>query len=166
MNRRLLVPLLTVLPLALSSCGVFGPSNACTSGYQRPNISALTADLTAAHQRWKAANIQDYTYTVSQSNFFTAGSKYRTTVRNGQLVSVERIGGDPSSSAPITGETVDELFADTARAINNVATTNCIEIDFTYDSIDGYLVSSGYSNWTQGLADGFGGWSISDFTRL
>ena len=166
MNAPLLVPLLIALPLALSSCGVFGASSGCTSGYQRPNISALTADLTAARQRWKTANIQDYSYTFSQSNFFTAGSKFRITVRNGGPASVERIGGDPSSSALITGETVDELFSDTARAINKVATTNCIEIDFTYDSIDGHLTSSGYSNWTQGLEDGFGSWSISDFTRL
>ena len=162
MRPLLLVPLL----LGLSSCGFGNLVNGCRSDYSRPDFAALQRDLSAARARWQTAGIQNYRYDFTQFAAPVSFPPIRVTVMGSVVTNTEIV--DDSAAPPPTnpGNTVLERFNIIASSFALAQTGKCQQLSVTYDASDGHPLNLSSGSAERGIADGFGEWTITNFTRL
>jgi Family of unknown function (DUF6174) len=164
MRLKLLAPMLVVLPLLLPGCGVLNALDNCRDSFIRPNIAALTGDLTAARLRWKAANIQDYSYEYFETGFMPFPYPKKVTVSGGQVTATEWVSPKPEYPVLSLSQTVDQRFGAIAAEIGTTSTGQCYELAVQYDATDGHPLK--VYGGTSEIADSMGGLTFSNFTRL
>jgi hypothetical protein len=116
-------------------------------------------DLDAARERWSAAEIDDYAFTVRRSCFCPPeySGPYRTTVRDGRIAGVT-MDGRPVSAQQYEVPTVVSLFDRLAQAYASGAA----EVRASYDARTGHPVEV-WIDQDRSMADEETGFTISDF---
>ncbi|WP_425148333.1 DUF6174 domain-containing protein [Deinococcus sp.] len=164
MRLPFLMPLVVAASL-LSGCS-YNQANGCRDSYQRPDFSALAQRLAAAQSRWQAASIQNYRYDLARSLEPVSLPTVRITVMGGQVTAVDVLTqtppGNPTTAQGVTvGELLAELKAALARPLGP-----CTDLTMAFDPADGHPLRASFGNALDGLQDGGGGWTVSNFTRL
>ena len=137
MTTRLRAPTGSIGRLAGAACALFLVALAGCSITTATARSDDERELTRNRQRWISAGITDYEFEFRRSCFCPAEATepVRITVRNGVATSVLRTkDGQPASLNVGPWPTVDTLFADVRRRIEQ----NAERLDVEYDAAYGY----------------------------
>ena len=90
----------------------------------------------------------------------------RIMVRGGKVAGVEVLSSTPPGNpSTLPGVTINGLFDELQKSVP-ANPGKCTSLDLKFDPVDGHPLSYGFGNETQGLQDGHGGFSVSNFTRL
>ncbi|GGL04805.1 DUF6174 domain-containing protein [Deinococcus radiotolerans] len=177
--HRPLRPLLTgLLAAALGSAALAGggqtpptgaPTTApfgCRAGYVRPDFAALNAQLNRARTLWAAQHPASYTYDVDQIAAPVLFPGTRVTVQAGRVTGTALAPGQEGTVNPtLAGRTVDARFTDMAATLNAQAKAPCPLVEQSFDPQLGYPTRFASGLGDAGIADGFGEWRITNFTR-
>lgn len=172
MFRPLLLLALTALTLTSAAhaggggapTGVRPPAQGCRPDYVRPDFAALTRQLQLARARWAATGIRDYTYDVHQIAAPVLFPDTRVTVVNGRAVGSAVKPGQEGDPTPLSLKTVEGRFDDIASTLAYRRGTRCPEVTIRYDPQRGYPTYLYSGMGDAGIMDGFGEWTVSNFT--
>jgi Family of unknown function (DUF6174) len=157
---------LVVLVGSLSSCNLVAFFK-CTPGYVRSDFSALQAQVRQNKTLWLGKGIKSYEYTVT-SGGFAQTAPLRVTVKGGVVTQVKAV---PDPQRPNQYEyipsdlqtlTTESRFTELERSVTSPGDCDTAKLEF--DATYGFPKSGFFADNTSGLADGFGGFTISDFT--
>jgi Family of unknown function (DUF6174) len=154
-----------VLPVLLSSCGLVSLFK-CTPGYVRSDFAALRLQVQANKTLWTGKGVRSYEYTYRAENF-SAPNPFRVTVKAGAVTGAKPIPDPqrPDASGFVPSDlqtlTMENQFANLERSLASPG--DCATAKLEFDSGYGFPKSGSFTDQTNGLADGFGGFSITDF---
>jgi Family of unknown function (DUF6174) len=166
MKNIIALCVMVVLVGSLSSCNLMALFN-CTPGYVRSDFSSLQAQVQQNKTLWLDKGIKSYEYT-SRSLSHGAPLPLRVTVKAGVVTQAKAI---PDPQRPNSFEyiptdlqtlTIDARFPELERSLTSPGDCNTAKLEF--DATYGFPKSANFSNQTQNLADGFGGFTITDLT--
>ncbi|BDP42557.1 hypothetical protein DAETH_25260 [Deinococcus aetherius] len=146
---------------------VGGPAQVgqCAPGYVRPDLAVLERDLAAARERWTAAGVRDYSHDFAQVSAPLRFPTVRVSVRGGMAQAVSLAPGETGEPSPQARATVEDRFANIAQALEAQREQPCPAVEVEYDGRDGHPTRF-YSGTRQAnVADGWGEWRITNFTR-
>ena len=150
---------------SLSSCGLVALVK-CSPGYVRSDFSALQTQVGQNKSLWLGKGIQSYEYTFT-SGGFGPRIPFRVTVKAGVVTQAKSIPNPqfPNDSGYVPADlqtlTMEQQFLSLERNINSPDDCDTAKLEF--DATYGFPKSGAFSDQTNGLADGFGGFTISDF---
>lgn len=177
--RLPLRPLVTgLLAAALGSAALAGGGTAplnpasqttapfgCRAGYVRPDFRALTAQLTQARALWASRRPANYTYDVNQIAAPVLFPGTRVTVSGGRVTRTALAPGQEGTVNPaLSARTMDARFDEMAATLKAQAKAPCPIVRQTFDSAYGYPTRFASGLGDEGIMDGFGEWTISNFT--
>ncbi len=161
--------------LALSGTALLGHAQAgggggrapevCRADYVRPSFTRLEADLASARARWAAQHIRAYSYDFSQVAAPARFPAVRVTVRPGAAPVTAVLPGEEGEPAAQAGVTVEARFRQVAQALVSWRGQPCPEVRVTYDRATGVPQSFYSGSGLANIADGFGEWRMTNFTR-
>jgi Family of unknown function (DUF6174) len=157
---------MVVLVGSLLSCNLVALFK-CTPGYIRSDFSGLQAQVNQNKALWLAKAIKSYDYTV-QSGGFERSLPLRVTVKQGVVTQAKSIPNPqyPNESGYVPSDlqawTMESQFASLERSVNSPGDCDTAKLEF--DATYGFPKSGAFSDQTNGLVDGFGGFTITDFT--
>ncbi|GMA13867.1 hypothetical protein E5F05_17500 [Deinococcus metallilatus] len=137
----------------------------CVSGYTRPDFAALERDLAAARAKWKAANVRDYSYDFAQIAAPVLLPTTRVTVRGGTVQGVRLVAGQTGQPSAQARATIEDRFASIAQALAAQKDRPCPAAQAEYDPRDGHPTRFYSGSREADIADGWGEWKITNFTR-
>ncbi|MVN85330.1 hypothetical protein GO986_00935 [Deinococcus sp. HMF7620] len=160
--------LMTAAPLAQAG-GAGGPvpaSGVCRPGYVRPDFVALNRQLRQARTLWQAQGLKTYRYDVRQVAAPVLFPTTRVTVRGGQVTGTALAPGESGEPSPLARLTLEGRFDTVAQILREQARARCPDVRVSYDPALGFpvLLYSGLGDG--GIADGFGEWTVTNFTPL
>ena len=139
--------------------------NACRADYVRPSFARLDADLASARARWAAQHIRAYSYDFAQVASPVRYPAVRVTVRPGAAPVVAVLAGEEGDPGGQAGGTVETRFAQVAQALASWRTQPCAEVRVTYDRATGVPLTFYGGSGLANIADGYGEWRVTNFTR-
>jgi Family of unknown function (DUF6174) len=157
---------MVVLVGSLSSCGLVALFK-CMPGYVRSDFSALQTQVRQNKTLWLDKGIKSYEYTVASGGFGQT-APLRVTVKAGVVTQAKAI---PDPQRPNQFEyipsdlqtlTTESRFTELERSVTSPGDCDTAKLEF--DATYGFPKSGFFADNTNGLADGFGGFTISDFT--
>ena len=157
---------MVILVGSLSSCGLVALVK-CAPGYVRSDFSALRSQVGQNKTLWLGKGIKSYEYTFTSRGFAPA-IPVRVTVKAGIVTQAKTIPNPqfPNESGYIPAElqtlTIDQQFLSLERNITSPGDCDTAKLEF--DATYGVPKSAFFADETNGLADGFGGFTISDLT--
>lgn len=177
---RPLLPAALLTSLALAGGALLGTAQAgggggprpaqpqaalCRADYLRPSFARLDADLASARARWAAQHIRTYSYDFAQVAAPVRYPAVRVTVRPGAAPVVVTLPGEEGDPGGQAGGTVETRFAQVAQALASWRTQPCAEVRVTYDRTTGVPLTFYGGSGLANIADGFGEWRVTNFTR-
>jgi Family of unknown function (DUF6174) len=166
MKNIIALCVMIVLVGSLSSCNLVALFK-CTPGYVRSDFSALQAQVRQNKTLWIGKGIKSYEYT-SQSLSYGSPVPLRVTVKAGVVTQAKAIPDPqrPNQFAYIPSDlqtlTTETRFTELERSMTSPGDCDTAKLEF--DATYGFPKSAAFSDQTNGLADGFGGFTITDFT--
>lgn len=168
--RRLSVSLLALTLAAPAFAGGAGgpavtPLNTtCRADYVRPDFTALSRQLQAARARWAATGVRSYRYDVRQVAAPVLFPETRVTVTNGRVTSAVLKPGEAGEPNRLARQTVEQRFAAIAQTLAYQRPNRCPEVRVSYDPARGYPTALYSGMGDGGIADGYGEWTVTNFT--
>ncbi|PTA68138.1 DUF6174 domain-containing protein [Deinococcus arcticus] len=135
----------------------------CRPGYVRPDFAALNRQLAQARARWAAQGLTRYRYEIRQVAAPVLLPATQVTVKDGAVLAAPVQPGPVNTLARLT---VEGRFASLAQTLQYQATTPCPEVQVRYDAALGFPVYLYSGRGDNGIADGYGEWTVSAFTPL
>jgi len=133
--------------------------------YTRPDFAALERDLAAARARWSAAKVRDYSYDFAQVAAPVLFPTVRVTVRGGAVSEVILAPDQTGEIGGQAGATVEERFAAIAETLRGQREQPCPDVQVDYDPADGYPTRLYSGSREENIADGWGEWRVTNFSR-
>ncbi|MFC5849026.1 DUF6174 domain-containing protein [Deinococcus petrolearius] len=179
MSRPVLTAAL-LTSLALAGCALLGRAQAgggggprparpqaalCRADYVRPSFARLEADLASARARWAAQRARAYRYDFAQVAAPVRYPAVRVTVRPGAAPAIAVLPGEVGDPGGQAGGTVEARFAQVAQALASWRTQPCPEVRVTYDRVTGVPLTFYGGSGLANIADGYGEWRVTNFTR-
>lgn len=146
--------------------GVTALPQGCRADYVRPDFAALSRQLQAARARWAAQGPRSYTYDVHQIAAPVLFGDMRVTVRAGRAVAADPMPGQEAGPNPLALRSMEQRFGDIAQTLAYQRTTRCPDVQVAYDGKLGHPTRLYSGRGDNGIADGFGEWTLSRFTVL
>lgn len=156
---------MVILVGSLSSCNLVALFK-CTPGYVRSDFPALQRQVQQNKTTWLSKGIKSYEYTFQAQNF-SSPTPIRVTVKASIVTQAKAILDPNRPNDPgyvptdLQSLTMDQQFLDLERSITSPGDCDTAKLEF--DTTYGFPKSGAFSDQTNGLADGFGGFTISDF---
>jgi Family of unknown function (DUF6174) len=157
---------MVVLVGSLSSCNLVALFK-CTPGYVRSDFSALQTQARQNKTLWLDKGVKSYEYTV-QSGGFEPSLPLQVMVKAGVVTQAKSIPNPqyPNESGYVPSDlqalTMENQFSSLERSLTSPGDCDTAKLEF--DATYGFPKSGAFSNQTNGLVDGFGGFTITDFT--
>ena len=151
---------------SLSSCNLVALFK-CTPGYVRSDFSALQTQVRQNKTLWIGKGIKSYEYTFQAQNF-SSPIPIRVTVKAGVVTQAKSISDPNRPSDPgyiptdLQSLTIDARFPELERSVTSPGDCDTAKLEF--DATYGFPKSAYFTDQTQNLADGFGGFTTFDFT--
>lgn len=172
LRASLLLPATLVALSALTPAHAGGggprpaPAVTCRDGYVRPDFTALKAQLSRARARWNAQRPDSYTYDLRQIAAPVLFPETRVTVVGGRVTRTDLLPGQEGEPNHLAPQTIEARFDDLFQTLQLQSRAACPDVQLSFDPALGYptRVYSGMGD--NGIADGFGEWSIRNFTPL
>lgn len=170
MTRRVLLALAALSLTSAVAGGGGAPAGqpplprTCRDGYVRPDLAALSRDLQAARARWTASGVTSYTYDLRQIAAPVLFPDTRVTVRAGRAVSTAILRGQEGTPNPLARQTMEQRFDDIARTLAFQRGRACPEVRVSFDPQRGYPTHLYSGLGDAGIMDGFGEWTVTNFT--
>lgn len=163
MKRLLLLALVAALP----GCATLQRLN-CSENFQPTDWSALGRQVSAAKATWQAANVADYRFDVLNTGYVFPTAWSVEVRRRAVARVVITLPGPPSDVPPERlGEfdTLDGLFEALEREVaSRGGGRACAAVRATFDAALGYPTEVVRGDYDQRLADGVGGYRVSNFS--
>lgn len=138
----------------------------CAPGYVRPDFAALGRELAAARARWTLAGIRDYAYDFTEVAAPVLFPTVRLTVRQRQVQAVALAAGQPGQPGPNARATVEDRFTSVASLLADQRSQPCPLVEAEYDPGLGYPTRLYSGSGEANVADGWGEWRVTHFTRV
>lgn len=148
--------------LALSGCN-YNLLKGCLDEYVRPDWARLRQEMEQNHQLWQSKNIQSYSYTWRLTSWI-GPQVVEVRVENGAVVSAKNLEGQTSQPDNLQEWNLNRRF----EQIDQISQSPgpCTTLWVEYDPAYGFPRDFGVGQLERGLADGAGGYQISNFTLL
>ena len=163
-----LLALTALLPASAGAAGSSAPLpvNGCAPGYVRPDFRALERELTVARVKWAGARVKNYRYDFAQIAAPVLFPTARVTVRLGRVQGAALAPGQQGEIGDQARATVEERFAAVAQTLRLQQGQKCPFVEAEYDAVDGHPVRLYSGSRAANVADGWGEWRVTNFTRL
>lgn len=167
-----------LLPAALVALGALNPAQAggggprpapaatCRDGYVRPDFTALKAQLARARAQWNAGRPASYTYDLRQIAAPILFPDTRVTVQAGRVTRTDLLPGQQGEPNQLAAQTIEARFDDLFQTLQFQSRAACPDVQLSFDPALGYPTRLYSGMGDNGIADGFGEWSIRNFTPL
>ncbi len=149
--------------LGLNSCGeLYNFTNRCTSSHVNPDWSALERDLSSAEALWKSKKPSSYYRYIYSATGFGGPRDVSVQVSNSSVTAADSTGKVLAVEDVKYYGPVENLFSSLRSSITN-RDSACLTASVKYNSSLGYPETLSVADEKEGLADAFGGFTITNF---
>ncbi|MCD0166941.1 DUF6174 domain-containing protein, partial [Deinococcus sp. 12RED42] len=122
--------------------------------------------LARARAQWNAGRPASYTYDLRQIAAPVLFPETRVTVVGGRVTRTDLLPGQEGEPNQLAAQTIEARFDDLFQTLQRQSRAACPDVQLSFDPALGYPTRLYSGMGDGGIADGFGEWTIRNFTPL